>query len=343
MTQRSPQATSTSQSASAPLKWTVIKSKPGLHARNLHQGRYDFSVLVKVLPELKAHIVTTPKGESSIDFANPQSVILLNKALLKHYYGVTEWQIPSGFLCPPIPGRADYIHRLADVLSSECKGLKHGLINALDIGVGANCIYPIVGVRAYGWRYVGSDIDPISVENAQRIVERNSRLKGQIECRLQSDRTSMFANVIRPGEFYDVTTCNPPFHRSEQEAAQGSERKQRNLAANKVKRRGTSATEAKNTTLNFGGQKAELWCPGGEATFVKQMATESRLYAQQVAWFSTLLSKKENVRWLKKQLQSVGAVEAKVVEMQQGQKVSRFVAWTFKTPEQRHQWFKYKC
>ena len=43
----------------------------------------------------------------------------LNKALLAHFYAVKHWDIPDGFLCPPVPGRADYVHHLADLLAGE--------------------------------------------------------------------------------------------------------------------------------------------------------------------------------------------------------------------------------
>lgn len=324
----------------------TIKGKAGLHANNPHRGRYPFQELVRVLPELKAHVVKNPKGEQSIDFSDPTAVKCLNKALLAHYYGVQAWDIPQGYLCPPIPGRADYIHRAAELLSNECPGLKHNQIQALDIGVGANCIYPIVASVAYGWRYVGSDVDPVSVKNANQIVANNRSLSGLVTCRLQEQSRFTFQGIIQPGEYYDITTCNPPFHKSLAEAEQGTQRKLRNLNENRAKR-GQSHQFAKpakdaNTVLNFGGQKAELWCPGGEASFIKNMAFESRDFGAQVLWFTSLLSKKENVRWMRKNLEKAGAAEARVYEMSQGQKISRFIAWTFQTPEQRARWFKAK-
>ncbi|UUM29497.1 23S rRNA (adenine(1618)-N(6))-methyltransferase RlmF [Vibrio japonicus] len=326
------------------MKAITVKGKAGLHPRNLHQGRYDFPKLIAALPELKRYVIKNPKGEQSINFSDPTSVKLLNKALLAHHYGVTFWDIPEGYLCPPIPGRADYVHRLAELLTKESKSLKHKLVRALDVGVGANCIYPIVGSTQYGWTYVGSDVDPVSVKNANLIAENNSGLKGKIECRLQSQSRHFFKGIIKPGEHYDVTTCNPPFHKSLQEAQQGTERKLKNLSVNKAKRgqdsHNTKANES--TTLNFGGQNAELWCPGGEAAFIKNMAFESRDFAEQVLWFSTLISKKDNVRWMRKNLDKAGAKEIQIVEMSQGQKVSRFIAWTFKTPQQRQQWLKLK-
>lgn len=337
------------------LLFNTIKGKAGLHANNLHRGRYPFQELVRTLPELQSHVIRNPKGESSIQFSDPLAVKLLNKALLAHYYGVKHWDIPHGYLCPPIPGRADYIHRLAEMLSQENPTLDQRKVRVLDIGVGANAIYPIVATTAYGWHCVGSDIDPVSVQNAEQIAQRNSVLTGRIECRHQPQSRFIFRGIIQPNEYYDVTTCNPPFHKSLAEAEQGTQRKLRNLKQNRTKRGAPSAELASKSTknhsaqrdtkavLNFGGQKAELWCPGGEAAFIKNMAFESRDFAHQVLWFTSLISKKENVRWMRKQLEQAGAVEARVHEMSQGQKVSRFIAWTFLTSEQREAWYRTKA
>lgn len=322
----------------------TVSSAAGLHPKNKHLGRYDFIQLVKVLPELGNVIIRNPRGELSINFADPLAVKLLNRALLSQFYSVAKWDIPQGYLCPPIPGRADYIHRVADLLSQETKGLKQHLVRALDIGVGANCIYPIIGVTDYKWRVVASDIDPVSIQSANEIVAGNDVLKGKVECRLQNDSQRIFKNIIRPGEYYDITTCNPPFHKSPSEAKQGTDRKVRNLALNRQKRgiTGNKSNENPQSTLNFGGQKAELWCTGGEAEFVKNMVLESQKFGEQVLWFSTLISKKENVRWMIKNLERVNATDVQILEMSQGQKKSRIVAWTFKNDQQRQHWLTLK-
>ncbi|QXO18889.1 23S rRNA (adenine(1618)-N(6))-methyltransferase RlmF [Vibrio ostreae] len=320
--------------------------KAGLHVRNRHKGNYDFDALCQALPDLKRHLIKNPKGDWTIAFSDPLAVKLLNKALLAHHYGVMNWDIPEGYLCPPIPGRADYIHRVADLLSQDFPALNHKAIRALDIGIGANCIYPIIGVTEYGWSYVGSDVDPVSVKQANLIASNNPLLKGKIAARLQKNSKAMFSGIIGADERFDVTTCNPPFHASLAEAQQGTERKIRNLRDNQRKRGAPvvqmTAPQHSANTLNFGGQKAELWCPGGEAEFIKNMAQESQHFARQVLWFTTLISKSDNVRWMKKQLQKVGAASIQIVEMQQGQKISRFVAWTFHNAEQRKLWLSLK-
>ncbi|MEZ9008995.1 23S rRNA (adenine(1618)-N(6))-methyltransferase RlmF [Vibrio sp. 10N.286.49.F3] len=334
------------------------KPQGGLHPRNQHTGRYNFELLVAALPELKEHLIKNPVGEDTINFSDPLAVKLLNKALLAHHYGVKHWDIPAGYLCPPIPGRADYIHRVADILNSDGQGepYNHPSVKALDIGVGANCIYPIIGATEYKWRCTGTDVDSVSIKTANFIAESNPNLKGKIRARLQADSESIFKGVIKDNERYDVTICNPPFHSSLEEAEKGSQRKLDNLAANRAKKAGQSfkpetnkkpvkldkSTKQAKPTLNFGGQKAELWCPGGEAAFIMKMARESQLFATQVLWFTTLISKKDNVDMVRSELGKLRAKQVKVVEMSQGQKVSRFIAWTFMDDEQRQEWIALK-
>ncbi|MUK28762.1 23S rRNA (adenine(1618)-N(6))-methyltransferase RlmF [Aliivibrio fischeri] len=305
-------------------------TKKSLHPRNKHTGNYDFPALIKVCAELKPFVETNQYGNESINFSDPQAVKALNKALLAHFYNVPFWDIPQGYLCPPIPGRADYIHNIADLLAITNEGtIPTGKkVKGLDVGVGANCVYPIIGNREYQWSFVGSDIDPQSIKMASFIANNNPSLKG-IECRLQKNEENIFKGIIKPTEFFDFTMCNPPFHASEAEATAGTERKQKNLAANKAKK-GHSFQEMQNAkALNFGGQKAELWCEGGELAFILKMAQQSREFSLQVQWFTTLISKKENVAELYKELEKIGVKTIKTIEMAQGQKISRFVAWTY--------------
>ena len=153
--------------------------KNNLHQRNRHRSRYDFPSLIKALPELAEVVYVNNHNDESIDFADPESVKLLNKAILKSFYKIKYWDIPDGYLCPPIPGRADYIHYVADLIGAETKN-----IQVLDIGVGANCVYPIIGQFEYAWKFVGSDIDPKALGNAQKIIDEN-KLKEFIELRQQ--------------------------------------------------------------------------------------------------------------------------------------------------------------
>jgi 23S rRNA (adenine1618-N6)-methyltransferase len=307
----------------------MTNTKSSLHVRNKHQGKYDFDLLCKTLPALTEFVFTNQYGTLSIDFSDAKAVLALNQALLKQFYGVDFWQLPDGYLCPPIPGRADYIHGLADLLVDEKGNIPTGKqVKVLDIGMGANCIYPIIGSQSYAWSFVGSDIDPVSVKMAGLIVKSNKNLNPFIKLRLQKDTKSIFKNIIKSNDKFTLTMCNPPFHASMEKAQAGSARKVNNL--NKDKAGQTIAKQSQQkVSLNFAGQENELCCAGGEIAFLKQMASESVEFAKQVKWFSSLVSKSENVSPIKKLLTQLGAKQIKVIKMAQGNKQSRFIAWCF--------------
>ncbi|MFK5854758.1 MAG: 23S rRNA (adenine(1618)-N(6))-methyltransferase RlmF [Bacteroidota bacterium] len=308
----------------------ILKEKAELHSRNKHNQRYDFERLMRVCPELGRYVKINKYNDQSIDFFNPKAVKTLNKALLKQFYGIDNWDIPNNYLTPPIPGRADYIHYAADLLSSfNSNKIPHGKkIRCLDIGVGANCIYPIIGNYEYGWSFVGTDVDSVSLKSARRIIESNSSLKGNIELRLQENANDIFTRVIKNNEFFDVTICNPPFHASAAKAEAVTIRKLSNLKKKTI-------TKA---TLNFGGQNSELWCNGGERRFIKDMILQSKQVASSCFWFTTLVSKESNLKSYYGLLEKVSATEIKTIKMSQGNKSSRLVAWTFFSKENKQKW-----
>ncbi len=287
-----------------------------MHPRNRHQARYDFPALVAVEPALSRFLRPSPSGDPTIDFADAEAVLSLNRALLRCYYGISFWKLPFGYLCPPIPGRADYLHHLADLLGPV--GDRSARI--LDVGVGANCIYPIIGRHDYGWSFVGSDIDETALAAAAKIVSANPLLNGGVELRRQPDATQIFRNVIRPGEHFAATICNPPFHASAAEALASTQRKLRNLSGGK---------KATAPTRNFGGTRRELWCDGGETTFVGQMITESIEFRAACMWFTTLVAKRESLPTIERALKAARPTEVRIIPMAQGQKQSRIVAWRF--------------
>lgn len=304
--------------------------KARLHSRNKNRERYDLGALIMSNPELKQYITPNKLGVDSIDFANPIAVKLLNKALLNHYYGIKNWEFPDENLCPPIPGRADYIHHIADVLSESNFGrMPSGdRITCLDVGVGANCIYPIIGVTEYDWNFIGSDIDLKSVAAAQQIIDANTALATKVICRLQKDPTSIFYGIIGKEDKIDVTICNPPFHASAEDAQKGTRRKVKNLSGKKVK----------TAQLNFAGISNELICEGGEAQFIQQIIRESKNYSKNVYWFSTLVSKQSNLKGIYKLLEKNQAIQFKTIPMGTGNKSSRIVAWTFLSLEAQKEW-----
>jgi len=298
-----------------------IPVKAGLHPRNRHRAGYDFARLVEAYPTLAPFVGPNAYGNVSINFADPAAVKALNRALLAVDYGVAAWDVPPGYLCPPIPGRADYVHHLADLLGEGTGGVipREPGVAILDLGVGANCIYPVIGAVEYGWRFVGTETDAVAGENARKIAVENPVLHGRVEIRRQPGPLAVLRGVVGPGERFAAAMCNPPFHASEAEAAAGNRRKQRNL----------SGGTAEDAPLNFGGRRTELWCQGGELGFIRRMVAESAQFPTACGWFTVLVSKATHLGSIEQMLIDAGTNDARVLPMAQGQKQSRIVAWRF--------------
>jgi 23S rRNA (adenine1618-N6)-methyltransferase len=308
-------------------------AKQALHPRNPHQGLYDFEKLIKNHPPLQKFLEENDFGQLSIDFANPKAVLALNTALLVHFYDVEAWTIPAGYLCPPIPGRADYIHYAADLLASSNEGqIPIGpQVTCLDIGTGANLIYPIIGIRAYHWRFIGAEVDDLALASARNIQKKNDFLKAQLSLKKQPEPHSIFKHVLSKEEYIDLSICNPPFYESQEKATRATLRKQRNLKQKlNIDRR------------NFGGQQHELWYPGGERTFISRMIAQSQAFAKNCCWFTSLVAQENHLPKLYKELEKVKPVEVKTIDMGQGNKRSRILAWTYLTKKQQKAWANYR-
>ena len=293
--------------------------KNTVHTRSFHQGRYDLSKLVGDFPPLAPHVYKNKHNIITVDFSDPQAVFYLNKALLVHHYKINFWEIPTGYLCPPVPGRADYLHYIADLLAEEKEGEVPvgSQVKGLDIGTGASAIYPLLGNRLFEWSFLATETDEVALKSARQNVEENQTVVKNVVVVQQSNKTKKFEGVINFGDKLDFTMSNPPFHASPNEAVQATQRKIKNLG-NKEKGK---------ATRNFGGRAHELWTEGGELKFIQSMILESRNYADNCKWFTSLVSKKANLPILQKVLAQVTVKKQRVIEMGQGQKQSRILCW----------------
>ncbi len=290
--------------------------KHSTHPKNKHQGRYDFDALIKACPALKKYVKPNKFGDTSIDFSDPKGVKTLNRALLAMQYSVKSWNIPNDYLVPPIPGRADYIHYVAAELLPNKIGSK---ITVLDIGTGASLIYPIIGSQEYGWRFIATDIDENSINSCQSILNHNAHLKN-IELRLQKNARDTFFGIVESTEKIQLSICNPPFHASIEDAQRGTLRKVNNLG---------KGIKVKSPKLNFGGTGAELVTDGGEKKFICNMIRQSKRFSENIEWFSSLVSKEVNVKPIISALRDAGVKNKRIIEMGQGNKVSRIICWRF--------------
>jgi 23S rRNA (adenine1618-N6)-methyltransferase len=281
-----------------------------MHPKNPFIKDYDFEILIANKAELKEFVFVNEHGNTTIKFHDKQAVKTLNQALLQTHYGIL-WQIPENNLCPPVPGRLDYLLHVSDLINKTD-------IRLLDIGTGANLIYPILATCHFNWHCTGSEVNEEALQNAQEIINQNSILQ-KTTLRRQKFKSNILNYVIEPDDFFDVVVCNPPFSKDLKEAQRKNQRKITNLDLPTSEKR------------NFGGTPSELWYKGGEEAFLKKMAQESTLFKTQVQWFTSLISKKKNLKNIKRAIKKTNPTEIKVIPMEHGNKKSHIIAWTFNT------------
>jgi len=346
------------------------RSKGRPHKRNSFQGSYDINRLTAAHPALHPHIIIQAhSGRQTVNWSNPESVRVLNTALLVADYGIHPQYadlLPMGALFPPVPGRADYVHHMADLLqrSNNDGNIPLGRqVVGVDIGTGASCIYPILATSIYGWRMIASEIDPTSIRSARDIVTANA-LEELIDVRTQERSSRIFDGVLHRGEVVDFTMCNPPFYTSKGAFQAENARKLRGLSRSNQSRRNVvrsmpafnSTTTSESSTgmsNNFGGNDNELWCNGGEVSFVKNMIRESELYQDKCLWFTSLVSRKDNLPKIEsimnikgKSRRKSGRRVRRQVDVQavqhmsigSGHKSSTIIMWSFLDEKQRQEW-----
>ena len=286
-----------------------------MHPDNPFEKEYNFNGLIQSHPKLSEFIIVGKSDRKSIDFGDSKAIIALNTALLKRTFDVN-WELKPGHLCPALPGRLDYLIHVKDLLDAPSKKP----ITMLDIGTGASLIYPLLATAAFDWNCTASEVDIDSIEFAKKLLLLNPNLK-TTTLRNQRFKSKIFHHVMEENDYFDLVVCNPPFYKTQSEAEQRNIRKNKNLHNNE------------SISHNFGGHSNELWYKGGEEAFIKTMASESVSYGSQVGWFTCLISNSEHVKTLKRYVRKANPTELRVVEMEQGNKKSRFIAWTFKTPK----------
>lgn len=296
-----------------------------MHKKNKHTDDYDFNQLSLVHTDLESFIFTNANNKKTIDFANPKAVKALNTALLKSHYDVAFWDFPDHFLCPPIPGRVDYIHHISDLLNRS-KLTEN--ITVLDIGTGANCIYPLLGNAEYNWSFIGVDSNDDALKEAQNIIDKNN-LQDQIKLKKQNDNAHVLSGVLSETDKVTVTMCNPPFFKNEEDALKATTSKLKGLGK-----------PTDQMVRNFAGQAHELWYKGGEKAFLHNYLYESSLLKTQSYWYTSLVSNKDNVKTINQSLKKLGATAVLTIGMNIGNKKSRIVAWTFLDEQQKEDWNK---
>ena len=283
-----------------------------MHPKNPFNTNYNFNQLINAVPELKECIVPGKFSRKSIDFSDSKSVYLLNKSLLKWRFNLN-WTLKEGHLCPAVPGRLDYLLHVEELIP-EIEGRRSRM---LDIGTGASLIYPLLATAAFNWECVGTEIDKEAISYAKGLIRMNSNMRGT-KIRRQEFKSQLLQGIMEKEDQFDVLVCNPPFFKTKSEAFAANAKKNKNLHGNE------------HVAHNFGGSANELWYKGGEMAFLKKLASESVQYQNQIQWFTCLVSKKENLRTFKRFIRKGNPSDIRVITMNQGNKTSQCIAWTFK-------------
>lgn len=333
--------------------------------RNSFQGTYDMDRLVSCYLTLSSHVIKGPTGRPTVNWADPTAVRALNTALLVADYNVNpsySYILPNDALVPPIPGRADYVHHIADLLhkcisNHDAEIPKGSGVIGFDIGTGASCIYSTIATSVYGWRMIASDINITPIESARRIVKANGH-DDFIDIRHQKSDTSIFDGILEEqDERIDFCMCNPPFYYNREEFLAENARKLKGLAKSrgrgqlKVKDLNKVANKKGDQVMassnNFGGLESEIICKGGEVRFVKRIFNESKMYWNKCLWFTTLVSRNDNLKKIKSNMKKKrrrirkGDREVKMIDqipIGAGKKRSNILLCTFMDEDERRDW-----
>jgi len=238
----------------------------------------DFSILINIFQELKKYIKEKKEkdeiNEFTFDWSNNNLSLLMTKCILNYYFDIKYYSIPNNFLIPPVPSRLNYLNTINTLLTSYNalnNNNKQNNVIGIDIGTGANLIYPLLGYSLYKWIFICSEINNDAYENAKTIIT-NNKLEENIKLIKQKYKNLIFVGIINKEEKYFFTMCNPPYYDYEEE----------------IKK------EDKNRDCQYNFD--EIYYKNGEIGFFDEYFEESICYKKNVFLFTILIGKKTNVQ-----------------------------------------------
>ena len=268
----------------------------------------EFNVLWESLPK---------KLKKTLDWQDPEQLRTLTRALLRQHFNLRVG-LPPDRLTPAVPVRYKYIQwiqRLLDTTSGSFT-TEHDTnrqISGLDVGVGASCIYPLLGCATHPtWRFYGTDIDAKAISTATANVSKN-KLDPRIRLLFTTPDSPLFPLDTLGAESLDFTMCNPPFYASADERTASAAAKKR-------------APRAACTAADI-----EAITEGGEVAFALRMVEESRQLRDRVQWYTIQLGKDESVAAVVDELREAGCSNWAVGNLKPGHvTVRRALAWSWR-------------
>nr|XP_019539786.2 U6 small nuclear RNA (adenine-(43)-N(6))-methyltransferase-like [Aedes albopictus] len=283
-----------------------------MHPRNIYRQRPDFRALVKQYPELTAVTTVDLNGKLKLDYKDRKALQLLTSCLLKRDYGL-QVDLPPDKLVPTLPLRLNYILWLEDL--EEALGWKNRAeVRGLDIGCGASCIYPLLGVvhSKRRWRMVGLELLEDSVLVARANVERNG-LQACIEVVQQkSEDGSVLKQFMEGRENFDFCMCNPPFFDDDEGTTHKDRTDQRKEPPNAVT-----------------GSDKELRIDGGELRFLERIIDESLELKERITVYTSMIGHKKNFEEILRIMKRRSISNVTTTRFCQGNTTRWGVAWSF--------------
>ena len=264
----------------------------------------DFLILIKEFPELKKYIIkhNDNKEEFSFDWSNNDLSLLMTKSILKYYFNIQYYDIPKGFLIPPIPSRLNYLN----LIHSLIKDIKEENIIGIDIGTGANIIYPILGNSVYNWKFICTEINNESYNNARIILQKNN-LEEDINLIKQDNKNNIFLGILNRENKYSFSMCNPPYYDYEQEI--------------KIE------DKKRDSEFNFD----EVYYKEGELGFFQRYLEESICYKKNIFLYTILIGKKSNSEIIYDKINTYNGIIklCNIKKIQTGNNVRYIIYWYF--------------
>ncbi|KAH3680701.1 hypothetical protein WICPIJ_008137, partial [Wickerhamomyces pijperi] len=254
---------------------------------------YDFHKLSKTHPDLTKFFNIDPISKQPRFKFTTESTNLLFKYILLDELNIDVLELQTDHLCPVIPSRIQYLLNVKEVLVDSgllrTESPNDESIRGIDIGTGYYGIYALLAYALFKWSMIGTDIDEQALRNLDRILIKNGLTDAIKTC-----HSDLFNGVMIDGQkLVHFTICNPPFYGSEEELKLAYQEK------------GFKSTEhalviGSDSELIYKGRSSIPGHEGniGELGFVQNMIDESYKLRDKIVWFSSIVSKKSNIKRL---------------------------------------------
>ncbi|KAF1811593.1 DUF890 domain protein [Eremomyces bilateralis CBS 781.70] len=272
----------------------------------------EFAALAKDDPDFAKVL----KENNKIDFWDPLAVQQLTKSVLRRDFKL-EINLPGDRLCPPVPNRFAYIKWLQKLIDSTGDSYRDAYeesreVIGIDIGVGASCIYPLLGCASRpNWRFGGTEIDARNLEFAQKNVRTNG-LESRIRILPAKEGQPLISLAQLGTDHADFVMCNPPFFTSLEDMD------------------ATYETKTKPPSAVCTGAAVEMITDGGDLGFALQIFALSQSLKTKIQWYSCLLGKLQSAKDLVARLKESEITNFAAHCLQTGGRTKRWlVAWSY--------------